>query len=75
MPTLLISQGIGVTKSLQYTFAIALAAPIGPLIGYFFADRFERNGRSRAPRSASPDSAFCSRSRRRPRASSLSASY
>ena len=42
VPTLLISQGIGVTKSLQYTFAIALAAPIGPLIGYFFADRFER---------------------------------
>jgi MFS transporter, putative metabolite:H+ symporter len=42
VPQLLISQGIGVTKSLTYTFIIAIAAPIGPLIGYFFADRFER---------------------------------
>jgi MFS transporter, putative metabolite:H+ symporter len=38
----LIAQGIALTKTLPYTFAIALAAPIGPLIGYFFADRFER---------------------------------
>ena len=30
------------TKSLTYTFIIAIAAPIGPLIGFFFADRFER---------------------------------
>jgi len=42
VPALLISQGVGVTKSLAYTFIIAIAAPIGPLIGYFFADRFER---------------------------------
>jgi putative MFS transporter len=42
VPTLLISQGIEVTKSLTYTFIIAIAAPIGPLIGVFFADRFER---------------------------------
>ncbi len=42
VPQLLISQGVGVTRTLPYTFAIALAAPIGPLIGYFFADRFER---------------------------------
>jgi MFS transporter, putative metabolite:H+ symporter len=42
VPTLLLSQGIGVTRTLPYTFAIAIAAPIGPLIGYFFADRFER---------------------------------
>jgi len=42
VPTLLISQGIGVTKTLPYTFIIAIAAPIGPLIGFFFADRFER---------------------------------
>jgi MFS transporter, putative metabolite:H+ symporter len=42
VPTLLVSQGIALTKTLPYTFAIALAAPIGPLIGYFFADRFER---------------------------------
>jgi MFS transporter, putative metabolite:H+ symporter len=42
VPALLISQGIGVTKSLSYTFIIAIAAPVGPLIGFFFADRFER---------------------------------
>jgi MFS family permease len=40
--TLLVSQGIEVTKSLAYTFIIAIAAPIGPLVGVFFADRFER---------------------------------
>jgi putative MFS transporter len=40
--TLLISQGIEVTKSLAYTFIIAIAAPIGPLVGVVFADRFER---------------------------------
>jgi putative MFS transporter len=40
--TLLISQGIEVTKSLSYTFIIAIAAPVGPLIGMAFADRFER---------------------------------
>jgi MFS transporter, putative metabolite:H+ symporter len=42
VPALLISQGVDVTRSLAYTFIIAVAAPIGPLIGYFFADRFER---------------------------------
>ena len=42
VPALLISQGVEVTKSLAYTFIIAVAAPIGPLIGLFFADRFER---------------------------------
>jgi MFS transporter, putative metabolite:H+ symporter len=42
VPTLLISQGLEVTKSLAYTFIIAVAAPIGPLIGIYFADRFER---------------------------------
>jgi len=42
VPTLLISQGIGVTKSLTYTFIIAVAAPIGPLVGMYFADKFER---------------------------------
>ena len=42
VPTLLIAQGIGVTKSLTYTFIIAVAAPIGPLVGMNFADRFER---------------------------------
>jgi MFS transporter, putative metabolite:H+ symporter len=42
VPTLLISQGVEVTKSLAYTFIIAVAAPVGPLIGVLFADRFER---------------------------------
>ena len=42
VPTLLISEGVEVTKSLTYTFIIAVAAPIGPLIGVYFADRFER---------------------------------
>ncbi|HZC56839.1 MAG TPA: MFS transporter [Xanthobacteraceae bacterium] len=39
---LLVSQGIEVTKSLAYTFIIAISAPIGPLVGVIFADRFER---------------------------------
>jgi putative MFS transporter len=42
VPTLLIAQGIGVTKSLTYTFIIAVAAPVGPLLGVWFADHFER---------------------------------
>ena len=42
VPTLLISQGIGVTRSLVYTFIIAIAAPVGPLVGMFFADHIER---------------------------------
>jgi putative MFS transporter len=42
VPTLLISQGVEVTKSLTYTLSIAIAAPVGPLIGIYFADRFER---------------------------------
>jgi putative MFS transporter len=42
VPTFLISQGIEVTRSLQYTFIIAIANPVGPLIGVWFADRIER---------------------------------
>jgi putative MFS transporter len=42
VPQLLVSQGIEVTRSLAYTFVIAIAAPIGPLVGVVFADRFER---------------------------------
>jgi MFS transporter, putative metabolite:H+ symporter len=42
VPTLLISQGITTTRSLEYTFIIALAAPIGPLIGVLFADMIDR---------------------------------
>jgi putative MFS transporter len=42
VPTLLIKQGITVTTSLAYSSIIALAAPIGPIIGLFIADKFER---------------------------------
>ncbi|MGF6469842.1 MFS transporter [Paraburkholderia youngii] len=42
VPTLLIKQGITITTSLMYSSVIALAAPIGPVIGLFIGDRFER---------------------------------
>ena len=42
VPTLLIASGIEVTKSLGYTFIIAIAAPIGPALGLLFTDRIER---------------------------------
>jgi putative MFS transporter len=42
VPTLLVNQGVGITKSLGYTTVIALAAPVGPLIGFFLGDRIER---------------------------------
>lgn len=42
VPTLLIKQGINVTHSLMYSSLIAIAAPVGPLIGLLIADRFER---------------------------------
>ena len=42
VPSLLVKQGITVSSSLGYTTVIALAAPLGPLIGLFFGDRFER---------------------------------
>ena len=42
VPTLLIAKGIHVTTSLQYAFIIALANPVGPLLGFLVADRMER---------------------------------
>ena len=42
VPTLLISRGITVTHSLEYSFIIAIAQPIGPAVGALFADRLER---------------------------------
>ncbi|HXQ52684.1 MAG TPA: MFS transporter [Stellaceae bacterium] len=42
VPTLLVAQGIEVTRSLAYTFVIAIAAPAGPLAGIWCADRVER---------------------------------
>lgn len=42
VPTLLLAQGITVTKSLEYTFVVALAAPMGPLLARLIADRVDR---------------------------------
>ncbi len=42
VPSLLIAQGIDITKSLFYSSVIAIAAPIGPLLGFFIGDRVER---------------------------------
>jgi putative MFS transporter len=42
VPTLLIGQGITVTKSLWYSFVIAFALPIGPLLAIFVADKIQR---------------------------------
>ena len=42
VPSLLVKQGITISTSLGYTTVIALAAPVGPLIGFFLGDRLER---------------------------------
>jgi putative MFS transporter len=42
VPTLLIAAGIRTTASLQYSFVIAISAPIGPLLVRGIADKFER---------------------------------
>lgn len=42
VPTLLMQQGITITSSLLYSGIIALAAPVGPLIGLWIADKWER---------------------------------
>jgi putative MFS transporter len=42
VPALLAAQGTGFTKSLEYSFVIALASPIVPLFFLLFADRTER---------------------------------
>ncbi|MEX3982233.1 MFS transporter [Paraburkholderia sp. EG287A] len=42
VPTLLIGQGITVTKSLLYSFIIAFALPVGPLLAMLYADRIQR---------------------------------
>jgi putative MFS transporter len=42
VPTLLIEKGITVTKSLQYSFIVAFAYPIAPLLAASFADKLER---------------------------------
>ncbi|KJC61857.1 MFS transporter [Bradyrhizobium sp. LTSPM299] len=42
VPTLLVEKGITVTKSLEYSFMVAFAYPIAPLLASSFADRLER---------------------------------
>jgi putative MFS transporter len=42
VPTLLIGQGITITKSLLYSFVIAIALPVGPMIAMLYADRVQR---------------------------------
>ena len=42
VPSLLIAKGIAVTTGLKYAFIIALANPVGPLLAFAVADRFER---------------------------------
>ena len=42
VPALLVEKGITVTKSLQYSFIIAFAYPIAPLLASSFADKVER---------------------------------
>jgi putative MFS transporter len=42
VPTLLIAAGVATTSSLQYSFMIAIAAPVGPLLAMSIADKFER---------------------------------
>jgi MFS transporter, putative metabolite:H+ symporter len=42
VPSLLVAKGIEVTKGLAYSAIIAIANPIGPLLGMTFADRIDR---------------------------------
>jgi putative MFS transporter len=42
LPTLLVSQGVTVTKSLGYAAVLALVPPIAPVIFGLFADKLER---------------------------------
>jgi putative MFS transporter len=42
VPTLLIAKGITITHSLLYSFIIAIANPVGPLLGTLIADKMER---------------------------------
>ncbi|KVG23673.1 MFS transporter [Burkholderia ubonensis] len=42
VPTLLIGQGITVTKSLLYSFIIAFAMPAGPMLAMLYADKIQR---------------------------------
>jgi len=41
-PTFLLKRGVSLLHSLEYTMFIALVSPIGPLLGAWTSDRFER---------------------------------
>lgn len=42
VPILLLAKGITITKSLKYSFIIAIANPVAPIIYTFIADKMER---------------------------------
>jgi putative MFS transporter len=42
LPTFLVQQGVPLVTSLQYTFLIAIASPVGPLFAVWLSDRLER---------------------------------
>ena len=42
LPTLLVQRGLPLVTSLLYTFLMAVASPIGPLMAVVFSDRLER---------------------------------
>jgi putative MFS transporter len=42
IPSLLTSKGISLVHSLQYSFLMSIALPLGPTLFFFFADKVER---------------------------------
>ena len=46
VPSLLVKQGITISTSLGYTTVIALAAPVGPLLGFFMGTGSSANSSS-----------------------------
>lgn len=42
IPSLLISKGVGLVHSLQYSFLMSIALPLGPAVFFCFADKVER---------------------------------
>jgi putative MFS transporter len=42
LPTLLVQRGVPLVTSLLYTFLMAVASPLGPLLAVLTSDRFER---------------------------------
>ena len=63
VPTLLIAKGIKVTTSLEYSFIIAIANPVGPLLCTRSPTGSSANGRYASVRSGSACSACCSPTR------------